>query len=342
MANKNNNFKYKNLYILGDSLSDNGALCGILETFSFAKNVKFDEPCYQGRSFSNGPVAVEYVAKYLDLEEFKPGWSYSFLGKCHEQQGQNYAVSYAAASEISDPIYSYFFNKFRLANQLDAVIKHHPDIGKEDLFFIMIGGNDIMVATAYDDTKGEEIMEQAVSEICNALKVLNEHGVKHVVVANVPDIGLIPAFNKSKEAKELAAKLTESFNVKLANGLDNMKKSTDLEIKTFDLNSKMKNMLGEYKSKGLNYQYACISDVADQLGGLKENIKILSKLVFKGKLDAHYNPGCSKETLESHFFFDYFHPTAEPHHEVGNEVYELIKNDECESTHTEQQENVLL
>ncbi|MFP3035843.1 MAG: hypothetical protein ACEY3A_02310 [Wolbachia sp.] len=76
MANKNNNFKYKNLYILGDSLSDNGALCGVLETFSFAKTVKFDEPFYQGRSFSNDPVAVEYVAKHLDLEEFKPGWSY--------------------------------------------------------------------------------------------------------------------------------------------------------------------------------------------------------------------------------------------------------------------------
>jgi len=27
--------------------------------------------------------------------------------------------------------------------------------------------------------KAEEVLEQAVSEICNALKVLNEHGVKH-------------------------------------------------------------------------------------------------------------------------------------------------------------------
>ncbi|WP_255453359.1 hypothetical protein [Wolbachia endosymbiont of Atemnus politus] len=101
----------------------------------------------------------------------------------------------------------------------------------------------------------------------------------------------------------------------------------------------MKNMLSEYKSEGLNYQDACISDVADQLGGFKENIKILSKLIFKGKLDAHYNPGCSEETLKDYFFFDYFHPTAEPHHEVGNELYALIKNDECD---TKQQENVLL
>ncbi|WP_395462646.1 SGNH/GDSL hydrolase family protein [Wolbachia endosymbiont of Cantharis cryptica] len=329
MADENNNFnsKYKNFYVLGDSLSDNGAIVEILNNLSFAKSVKFDDPFYQGRSFSDGPTAVEYVAKCLDLKEFKPGWSYSFLGRCHEQQGQNYAVSYSTASEISDFIYPYFFNKFRLANQLDAAIRHHPDIGKEDLFFIMIGGNDIMVATAYDDTKGEEVLEQAVSEICNALKVLNEHGVKYVIVANAPDIGLIPAFNKNEKAKELATKLTESFNIKLANGLDDMKKSTDLEIKAFDLNSIMKNMLREYKSKGLNYQDACISDVADQVGEWKENIKILLKLIFKGELDAHYNPGCSRETLKDYFFFDYFHPTAEPHHKVGNEIYELIKED---------------
>ncbi|WP_250294914.1 SGNH/GDSL hydrolase family protein [Wolbachia endosymbiont of Oedothorax gibbosus] len=322
--NDNSNSKYRNFYVLGDSLSDNGAIIGILNNLSFAKSVKFDDPFYQGGSFSDGPTAVEYVAKYLDLDEFKPGWSYSFFGRCHEQQGQNYAVSCATASEIFDPMFSYFFNKFRLANQLDAVIKHHPDIGKEDLFCIIIGGNDVMVATAYDNTKAEEVLEQAVSEICNALKVLNEHGVKHVVVANAPEVGSIPAFNRDEEARELATKLTESFNAKLANGLDYMKKSTNLEIKAFDLNSKMKSMLSEYKSKGLNCQDACTSNISDQIGRFKENIKTLLKLIFKGELDVHYNPGCSKETLKDYFFFDYFHPTAELHHEVGNEVYELI------------------
>ncbi|QTP61398.1 GDSL family lipase [Wolbachia endosymbiont of Wiebesia pumilae] len=32
----------------------------------------------------------------------------------------------------------------------------------------------------------------------------------------------------------------------------------------------------------------------------------------------------SRQALKDYFFFDYFHPTAELHHEVGNEVYELI------------------
>ncbi len=46
--NDNSNSKYKNFYVLGDSLSDNGAIIGILNNLSFAKSVKFDDPFYQG------------------------------------------------------------------------------------------------------------------------------------------------------------------------------------------------------------------------------------------------------------------------------------------------------
>ncbi|MGL9732937.1 MAG: hypothetical protein ACR5KW_02840 [Wolbachia sp.] len=137
--------------------------------------------------------------------------------------------------------------------------------------------------------------------LCNTLKILNEHNVKHVVNANISEINLIPSFNKNKEAKELATKFTESFNVKLANYLDSMKKSTDLDIKTFDLNFKLKNILNEYKSKDLNYQDACISDIADQFRKFKKNKNTL-KMIFKGKFNAHHNHVCGKEVLKNYFF----------------------------------------
>ncbi|WP_275039486.1 hypothetical protein [Wolbachia endosymbiont of Glossina morsitans morsitans] len=38
--NDNSNSKYRNFYVLGDSLSDNGAIIGILNNLSFAKSVK--------------------------------------------------------------------------------------------------------------------------------------------------------------------------------------------------------------------------------------------------------------------------------------------------------------
>lgn len=106
-----------------------------------------------------------------------------------------------------------------------------------------------------------------------------------------------------------------------------MKKGADLEIKAFDLNSKMKSMLGKYKSKGLNDRDAYLSNIVDQfgVGWFGKSMKILL-LIFKGRLDTYYNSGCSTEILKDYFFFDYFYPTAEPYCEVGNEMYELIKN----------------
>lgn len=319
--------RYRNLYVLGDSLSDNGAGIGICRNLSFASDVKFDEPFYQGRSFSDGPVAVEYLARCLGIEEFKPGWKFSVLGMEFEQRGQNYAVSYATASEYYDhPIYPSFLNKFRLANQLGTLIEHNPYIGQEDLFLIIIGGNDIMLASVYDDADVvEEMLDQAVSEICNALKVLSEHNVQHVIVANVPDVGLIPAINKNNEEKELATKLTQSFNAKLADSLESIKKEcTNLKIEQFDLYSKVKNIVDEYRDNGLNYQDACISDIANGIYGFLETTKTLFQLIFQGKLESCYSNGCSEEDLNKYFFFDYFHPTAGAHQYVGNELCELM------------------
>ena len=318
--------KYKNLYVLGDSLSDIGALTGILSNLSYSSGVKFDEPFYKNRSFSDGPVAAEYVAQFLNLKEFEPGWKYSFFGKEYEQRGQNYAVSYATAAEYSTLLHSYFFNEFCLANQLNALIKHNSNIGSEDLVIITIGGNDIMCAYTHESNKAqEEILNKAVSEICNALRVLSEHGVQHIVVANAPDIGLIPAFNKNKEASKLVTELTNSFNEKLASGLEEVKEDCpDLRVKQLDLYSKMNELIDEYKNNGLNYQDACISNIADGVDGFMDTVSTLFDLIFAGKLESQYNPGCSEEMLENYFFFDYFHPTGEPHRQLGEEICELI------------------
>lgn len=338
MTNTNTyNSKYKNFYVLGDSLSDSGAMIEILDILSVYnlyphwclfplwnlhpfKGIKFAEHFYQGRSFTNGPVAVEHVAQHLDLGKFKPGWKFNG----HEQIGQNYAVSNATASKISgDEMYEKLFNEFSLVNQLNALITHHPDISEKDLFLVMIGGNDVMQAAICQDiARKEEILEKAVSEICSTLGTLNEHGVKHIVVADVPDIGLIPAFNKSGEAKASATESTKNFNIKLENGLKDIeRKYTNLEIKKLYFNAKVKNMINEYEKNGLNYQDACISDIADKKLEPYDMIKIL---LFRQNLPFKYNPGCSEGTLKDHFFFDYFHPTEGLHEQLGNEIYNLI------------------
>ncbi|WP_341747258.1 hypothetical protein [Candidatus Tisiphia endosymbiont of Dascillus cervinus] len=72
---------------MGDSLSDTGAFIGTLnnalsimqqdfQALKWIKKIYFSPPFYKGVSFSDGPVAVEYVAAGLGLP-ITAGWSFN-------------------------------------------------------------------------------------------------------------------------------------------------------------------------------------------------------------------------------------------------------------------------
>ncbi|UCM93264.1 SGNH/GDSL hydrolase family protein [Candidatus Tisiphia endosymbiont of Melanophora roralis] len=218
-------FMYKNFYVVGDSLSDNGAFVGSLnsilnvikEEFHFLKwvdKIYFAPPFYQSRSFSNGPMAVEYVADKLGTT-MKPGWSFNItpalkhwilekksieLGRpfddlikqggikatnydFSEQIGTNYAVSNARASK-GDAVPDFLlFNYFQLKNQVRTLVRHHPDISTEDLLFVMIGGNDIMAALFNKNPTA--LVDESITEICNAIEFLATNSSLQYIVFQI-------------------------------------------------------------------------------------------------------------------------------------------------------------
>lgn len=355
------NNQYREVYIMGDSLSDTGAFVGTLNSIlgivqqefhelKWVKKIYFSPPFYKGASFSDGPVAVEYVAGGLGLP-MTAGWSFQMTPKLkqwivqqkskelsipvedilrkerlrstaytvHDQIGTNYAVSNARAS-VGDALPDVLlFNQFQLKNQLNTIIRHHPDIGEDDLFIIMIGGNDIMAAAFSKDATG--IINESITEISNVLNILAKRNIKHIVVGNVPDIGLIPVFvNTDKQL--VATQLTQDFNQKLNNKIENFRKIyPEIDIRLFDMNNTLKNLLVDYKKNGKNISQACISDIADH-----QNLITLLELLLTGELRATYNSPCSKLKICNYLFFDYFHPSALPHKTAGDALYNLIVN----------------
>ncbi len=297
---------YKKLYVLGDSLSDNGAFTGIVKHLSFAKNIEFDPPAYQGRCLSDGKVAVEWLADSLEID-LKSGWKCTIWNRKCEQIGYNYAVSSALAAKYNDTVSRFFFNKFRLKKQVEALISHHKDISRRnDLFFMTIGGNDIIRATfeTIDDT--ERILERAVSKICDAIKTLYQNNARNIVIANVPDVGVIPAFNKSEKLAVFATALTDSFNNKLANSLNNLEAEyIDLKIKRFDLHSEFRNIINKYKSEGKNYTDAASSNFIDKLlsssNSWYKKAEVVWSIITSGRLTLE---PCSEDKLNEHLFFD--------------------------------------
>lgn len=87
ISSSQTDIKYRQLYIMGDSLSDTGAFIGSLNNIlsvmqqdfhvlKWVKETYFSPPFYKGVSFSDGPVAVEYVAAGLGLP-ITAGWSFN-------------------------------------------------------------------------------------------------------------------------------------------------------------------------------------------------------------------------------------------------------------------------
>lgn len=349
---------------MGDSLSDTGAFIGSLNNvlsvmqqdfhvLKWVKEIYFSPPFYKGVSFSDGPVAVEYVAAGLGLP-ITAGWSFNITPEfkqwivqqkskelsipveqilqkerlrstvtysLHDKVGTNYAVSNARASVGNDLPYTLLFNQFQLKNQFNTLIRHHPNIGGDDLFIIMIGGNDVMAAVFSKDAVG--IINESITEISNVLELLAKRNIKHIVVGNVPDIGLIPAFiNANKQL--VATQLTQDFNQKLNDKIENFRKMyPEIDIRLFDINNTLKNVIIDYKKKGKNISKACVSDIADH-----QNLMILLELILTGELRATYNPPCSKYEICNYLFFDYFHPSALVHKTAGDTLYNLIVNPE--------------
>ncbi|MCC8371440.1 MAG: SGNH/GDSL hydrolase family protein [Rickettsia endosymbiont of Pseudomimeciton antennatum] len=353
------NSQYRAVYIMGDSLSDTGASVGSLNTvlssmkqefpkLKWTERVYFSSPFYKERSFSNGPLIVEYATTSLGLP-ITAGWSFTItpefkhwiltqqskklsialvdiLQKKHlktasdasyDQIGTNYAVSSARASAGNDLPYTLWFNQFQLKNQLNAIIKHHPDIGVNDLFIIIIGGNDVKAALF--DKYPIGIINESVTEIFNAINILAKRNVKHIVVSNVPDIGLIPAVINTK-AQAWATKLTQEFNKKLNDQIENLRKIyPTIDIRLFDINNALQNVIADYKKNGRNTSQACVLDMPINQGAMT-----LVELVLTGELKTSYIAPCDACKISDYVFFDDVHSTTLVDQIAGKTLYDLI------------------
>jgi len=172
------------LVVLGDSLSDNGNLFAMTgSTFPLA-------PYFNGR-FSNGPVAVEYLA--------------SGLGFTAPGQFVNLAVAGALTSTAGE---------IAGTGMLSQLASYLPGMGGGNpLFFVWGGANDLRAA-------GGAAVAPAITNLTTIVGTLYGLGARNFFLPNMPDLGLTP------EARETnlvspgfaagATMLAEGFNAALA------------------------------------------------------------------------------------------------------------------------------
>lgn len=213
------------LYIFGDSLSDVG------NSFQATSGFYPPSPTYfQGR-FSNGRVWVEYLADDLH---------------CSGDRVHNFA--YGGATTGND------FNNLApsVLAQIQSFTQKHPSISPDALYVIWAGANDYL--------QGRHDAALSVANIMQAITDLVNGGAQKLLVANLPDLGELPATRTSSKAADLS-RLTQVHNQDLRRSLKQLNQQrTELQIATLDAHSLYHNAMTHPNQFGFkNVTTTCLS-----------------------------------------------------------------------------------
>jgi len=199
------------LYVFGDSLSDVG------NGFRATGRLYPPDPTYfQGR-YSNGPVWVEYLADCLHLSS---------------RQTHNFAYGGATTGSIGGSLGD---NPYRnsllpsLVLQVQTFTQSHQQTNPEALYTLWAGANDYL--------QGVSRATAPVENITRAIAALAGVGAKKILVANLPDLGRLPATRSSANSASLSA-LTGAHNQGLRRAIKILtQQQPDLQIATLDANA---------------------------------------------------------------------------------------------------------
>jgi len=307
---------YSNVYVFGDSLSDNGNLMAL-------------DPSFPER-FTNGLVAVERVAGAFGIV-LTP----SFHLLQTPPFGNNYAIAGAKAVDDDGDETTPDIN---LPTQVNSFLQIHGGVAPSDALYIMlIGGDDIRAARdirsatvfaatpeerkAIRQAANESLIAAVKAEQAQLLKLIAA-GAVNIVVSNVPDIGLIPetdivaaellanAQTKAQARKALrlpkvTTNLSANYNRRLARKLARIEHKTGVDIIEYDLFGFLADQIDNAEDFGYtNTDDACI-------------------WVFSQ--DGAVNPECADFPVASGFlFWDEIHTTTQAHQEAALEIIDEL------------------
>lgn len=289
--------QYSDIVIFGDSFSDTGnfgALTGPLP------------PPYYKNRFSNGPIAIELLAKRLGLSVETAG---------ETGTGNNFAVGGATASGDG---------RTDLSAQVALFLLSRGGSAPSDaLYVIFIGGNDIRdardVSSATEFKAGKAIVKNASSRVDQALTTLMGSGARKFLLINSPDIGASP------ETRAIAVLTSNPWLVEDARRLSRQFKRQLRRIAFYH-----KQTINQLNVAGSEGEIQIIE--FDLFGFFNRLLRKAHRLGFTNNIDAcinivteDFNAGCNLTTIDDYVFLDSIHPTARVHALAADAIYNTVK-----------------
>lgn len=187
------------LYVFGDSLSDTGMV------FQATGGLYPSDPPYFRGRYSNGQVWVEYLADRLSVKKVN---NFAWGGATTEQGYTNMVPG--------------------LLSQVQTATQSHSQANANALYVLWAGANDYL--------QGADDSTVPVSNITRAIDQLASMGAAQILVANLPNLGQLPATSNSANSSQLS-RLTEAHNLGLRRSLKSISQQhPEVKMITLDAN----------------------------------------------------------------------------------------------------------
>ena len=304
---------YSGVFVFGDSLVDPG---NDLAVFNFLKRFPIDnlpdgaptaDHGYFAGRFSDGYNFADLISNKLLAEPTQATFPYGIsnalfgvsLGSVGRPSGQNLSFAYGGALASSDnPAPS-------LHTQVD--IYHNFTADPNALYVISIGANDVLslVPTGGVPTTGSAAaakISAVASEIAQDVVRLLGQGARHVVVADVPDVGVVPAYAGAEDEatrRSLLTQYAQQLDAQLQADLNGIALPQGATLLDYDL-------FGYTDAAKTNPAAYDFSNVTQALTSVQ--------------------PNAPDPTGGGFLFFDKLHPTAQAHAQIAAQILGELAN----------------
>lgn len=301
---------YTNLYVLGDSLSDTGNVKAVYDPIVAANGGNSPYPGVLGAqipplpyylddaggaTFSNGRNYSQVLAHRLGLS-----------ADASVQGGTNYAFG---GARTDYQIYQFAAPQFLgLTAQRDRLLADHPGgLDPGALYVVFGGGNNVQDLLSGARSPGNEglgtpsTVPETVADIGNVVSSLYAAGARHLILANVPDVSLVPRIIELNSPTASFAARAASIGIN--QGIDQIiagNLAAGRDIRKLDVFSLLNDTIAN----------------ADDFG-----ITNVTGRAYNGDDLAFLTIGTVVPDPEQFFFWDGIHPTAKVHEILGNAAY---------------------
>ncbi|WP_376098740.1 SGNH/GDSL hydrolase family protein [Roseomonas sp. CCTCC AB2023176] len=288
--------EYANLFVFGDSLSDQGNLRTLSGGLIPAA------PTYPVGTFSNGPTWAGYLSQSLGLGPARP----SLLG------GTDYAYGLARTDSTAPGFGLPAF--LNLPGQVTSFIDG-PSSAAGALFAVWAGANNMLQALAAAPGQADPAVflateaQAAAANLLTQLERLRADGAEDFLVLNLPDLGRTPRLNTEPQTAAAGRAAAQAYNAALAAGLAGFDAQPGVEVRQLDVFGLFDRVFASPASFGFtDVTTSCVTGPTPAI------------YVDPAAATIGCTPGQAAATL----FWDPIHPTTAAHQQIAIAAAALV------------------